>query len=88
LSRLLLAAYFVEAGLLLVISPWTSWFRRNFFAARFPWLQAYLSLNAVQMLVIIAGLVTAAAGIFELRQLFTQRSSGPVPTPPDAPPEW
>ena len=73
MTRLLVATYFIEAGLLLTIAPWTVLWRRNFFAGLFPWVQGLMAMTAFQGLVIAAGVATAAAGIVEIRGLFGRR---------------
>lgn len=69
---MLVAAYLLEAGLLLTVSPWTSWWQQNFFAARWPWLDAIMMFNAARVAVSAAGLVTAFAGITELRDVWVR----------------
>ena len=32
MTRLLVAVYLIETGLLLMVSPWTEWWRTNYFA--------------------------------------------------------
>ena len=41
-TRLLLAAYFLEAGLVLIVAPWSAFWDRNFFVARLPQLGEFL----------------------------------------------
>ena len=36
LKRLLLVAYFIEVGLLLVLVPWSPFWERNYFLTAFP----------------------------------------------------
>jgi hypothetical protein len=84
----LLATYFVEAGLLLAIAPWTVWWRRNFFAVEFPWLRSLMAAPAVHYIVVIAGVATAAAGLFEIRSLFSRPVAPPLPPPTETPPKW
>ena len=36
MTRVLFAAYFLEAGLILIVAPWSAFWDRNFFASRLP----------------------------------------------------
>jgi hypothetical protein len=42
LTRILFAAYFLEAGLILVVAPWSSFWDRNLFFYTIPALQQVL----------------------------------------------
>ena len=74
----------MEAGLLLAVAPWTPLWRRNFFAGEFPWVRGLMGMTAVQGVVIAAGLLTAIAGIIEIRGLFGRRLPSAIP-PTDMP---
>jgi hypothetical protein len=63
LTRLLVAAYFIEVGLVLVIGPWTEWWDRNFFAAVLPWLPPVMAFTSVRLAVTTTGVVTMFAGL-------------------------
>jgi hypothetical protein len=80
MTHLLIATYFIEAGLLLIVAPWTTWWRQNFFAAAFPWVQGLMAEPTVRVLVVVVGALTAVAGLVELRSLlarwWTRGSSG------------
>jgi hypothetical protein len=54
----------------------TPWWTRNFFAARFPALSALMMLDAVRIGVAFAGLLTAAGGLSDLRDLWVHRLRG------------
>ena len=41
-SRLLVAAYLIEAGVLLVLAPWSGLWDRNYFADALPWLGVWM----------------------------------------------
>ena len=43
MTRVLFAAYFIEAGLILMYAPWTQFWDRNFFGTRLPFLGWVLS---------------------------------------------
>jgi hypothetical protein len=70
---LLFAAYFIEAGLLLIVAPWTFWWWRNAFALVWPWVGTVMALRAVRVAVSVAGVTIALAGMVEARQLFGGR---------------
>jgi hypothetical protein len=70
-SRLLFAAYFLEAGLVLVVAPWKSEFlERNFFVAQLPAIENIVQNVFVRGAVSGVGAVTALAGLAELAGLF------------------
>jgi hypothetical protein len=71
-----LGIYLVEAGLLLIVAPWTEWWRRNYFAYLHPWLSVAMGTAAVRTLMVIAGIVTVVAGMIELRLALARRMSG------------
>jgi hypothetical protein len=67
LTRIFLGIYFLEAGLLLSVAPWTIWWQRNYFADRVPWLGAAMHMDGLQGFVVVVGLATIVAGLAELR---------------------
>ena len=72
-TRLLFAAYFLEAGLILVIAPWSQFWDRNFFVGAFPAVQHVLDSPFARGAVSGIGAVTALAGIVELASAFVAR---------------
>ena len=72
-TRLFIAAYFIDTGLLLVFAPWTIWWRRNFFADLLPWLDAFMQTAFCHVWVMMTGAITAAAGAVEVYDLVTGR---------------
>ena len=48
MTRLLVAIYLIEAGLLLVAAPWTVWWQQNFFADVAPWLRPFMATMVVR----------------------------------------
>jgi hypothetical protein len=72
---LLLAVYFIETGLVLVVAPWTEWWTRNFFAGLLPLVQRVMATSSVRLAVVGTGLVTIVAGLSEMRLLFQRRWS-------------
>jgi hypothetical protein len=82
LTRLLFAAYFLEAGLVLIVAPWSVFWERNFFSGTLP-LIGHAAANAfVRGAVSGVGAVTALAGFAELAGLFgSTRGTEPRPEP-------
>jgi polyferredoxin len=70
LTRLLFAAYFIEAGLVLVVAPWTVLWQRNFFAEAVPLLDQLVANPFVRGGVSGIGVITALAGFAELAGVF------------------
>ena len=72
-----MAAYFVEVGILLAVAPWTPLWERNYFAAAWPQIRHWMSLDLIRAAVTAAGLLTIVAGLSEVYLLFTARHSRP-----------
>jgi hypothetical protein len=70
---LLFAAYFLEAGLILIVAPWSAFWDRNFFAEALPAMDAILSSPYARGAVSGVGLVTLLAGLVELGGAFASR---------------
>lgn len=70
-SRLLLALYLLEAGLLLAITPWSRFWDRNYFTALWPWLALAMSNAYVKGAVSGIGLVSVLAALAEIMGLVT-----------------
>lgn len=68
-----LGIYFIEAGLLLIVAPWTTWWDRNYFADLFPGIRHAMSNESVHVLVAAAGVLTVMAGMAELRTALAER---------------
>jgi hypothetical protein len=65
-TRLLFAAYFLEAGLILVITPWMDFWDQNVFLGAYPALQEALASPFARGAVSGVGAITTIAGIAEL----------------------
>ena len=78
-TRIALAAYFIEAGLILVVAPWSAFWDRNIFASYVPALEPFLASPFVRGAVTGIGAMTAFAGLAELAGIFTARE-GPSGT--------
>ena len=70
LIRLLLVAYFVWVGLLLLVAPWRPFWEQNYFAHAFPLLGSITRNLFIRGAISGLGLVNVAAGLAELRGLF------------------
>jgi hypothetical protein len=79
LTRVLFAAYFLEAGLILIVAPWSAFWERNFFAESVPALASVLSSPFVRGGVTGIGALTALAGLAELGGLIGARRSRESP---------
>lgn len=79
MMRLLLVALFLEAGFVLVIVPWSSFWDRNYFAESLPFLQAIISSNYVRGAVSGLGVVNIAAGIADLFSMLLARHAASDP---------
>jgi hypothetical protein len=64
--RLLVAAYLVEAGLLLVIVPWTQFWDHNYFGLVVPALRGIMVNEFVRGAISGIGLITLVAGVRDL----------------------
>jgi hypothetical protein len=80
LTRLLFAAYFIEAGLILLVAPWSAFWQRNFFVDVIPFLADVAANPFVRGGVSGIGAITALAGFAELAGVFrSTRGSEPQP---------
>jgi hypothetical protein len=80
-TRVLFAAYFLEAGFILIVAPWSGFWDRNFFAASAPALRPWLESPFVRGAVSGIGGITAIAGLAELGGLLARRRSGQTAAP-------
>lgn len=72
-TRLLFAGYFLEAGLILIIAPWSSFWDDNTLLALVPWLERLLLSPYARGAVSGIGAVTALAGLVELASALADR---------------
>jgi hypothetical protein len=75
LKRLLLVAYFLEVGLVLVLVPWSAFWDRNYFVTAFPVLQGVLANHYVRGAVSGLGIVNLLIGFEELAAVLWARRS-------------
>ncbi|MGE0591447.1 MAG: hypothetical protein AB7G23_05760 [Vicinamibacterales bacterium] len=66
MSRVLLAALFLEFGAVLVVAPWSAFWDRNYFGEALPLLDALVTNNFVRGAVSGLGLVNLSVGLVEL----------------------
>jgi hypothetical protein len=78
-SRLLLVAFFLEVGFVLIVAPWSTFWDRNYFAESLPFIDAIISNNYVRGAVSGLGVINVAAGIVELFSILVSRQ-GDRPT--------
>ena len=71
--RLLLTAFFFEAGLLLLIVPWSIYWERNYFVQALPAVQTFITNDFVRGAVSGLGLVNLLAGLIEIWAFLTTR---------------
>jgi len=85
---LLLAAFFLEVGFVLLVVPWSSYWDRNFFSQAWPALHAFLTSNYVRGAVSGLGIVNVLAAVGEIAEMFEGRGAARVtpPGPPAGPP--
>lgn len=73
LKGMLLVAYFLEVGLVLVLVPWSGFWDRNYFAEALPVLQDVLRNNYVRGAVSGLGIVNLLIGFAELGSVLWAR---------------
>lgn len=69
MSRILLAAYLIEAGLLLLVAPWSAFWERNYFNEAWPLLRAFATNNFVRGAVSGVGALCIVTSLLELVEL-------------------
>lgn len=84
--RWLIAAYLIEAGLVLTVWPWTAFLERNYFALAWPMLGQIMESAYFRGAVTGVGLVTMAAGVRDLAAAIVGRRAAADETPTLTPP--
>ena len=79
MMRLLLTAFFFEAGLVLLIIPWSVYWEQNYFVQALPAVQAFLANDFVRGAVSGLGVVNLTSGIVELISILLARHSEAAP---------
>jgi hypothetical protein len=82
---LLLAAFFLEIGFVLLVVPWSSYWDRNFFSLSWPALHALLTSNYVRGAISGLGIINVMAAVGEIAEIFDGRPGSSRVRPP-APP--
>lgn len=72
---MLLALYLLEAGLLLILAPWSRFWERNYFAGALPWAATWATHAYVKGAVSGVGIVAVAAALIEIGDMLSRRSS-------------
>lgn len=73
LTRLLFAAYFLEAGVILIVAPWSTFWDQNLFVEAVPALERMLASPFARGAVSGVGAITTIAGVAELAAVFRAR---------------
>ena len=77
------AAYFLEAGFILTVAPWSAMWEHNRFVEQRPSLEHFVQSPYARGGVTGVGVITALAGLGELGSIFAARSRrGGDTTPP------
>ena len=69
--RLLLTAFFFEAGLVLVLVPWSIYWEQNYFVQALPMIEPFLTSDYVRGAVSGLGVVNLLAGLVEIWTFLT-----------------
>ena len=83
-TRILFAAYFLEAGVILIVAPWSSFWDRNLFVALMPSLAPVFDSAFLRGAVSGVGVMTVLAGLAELTGLLAQRHRRQEPPPAES----
>ena len=75
MKRLLLVAFFLEVGFVLIVIPWSAFWDRNYFAQVAPPLRALITNDFFRGAVSGLGVINIIAGLAELIALVLARSS-------------
>ena len=79
MKRLVLVAFFLEIGFVLIVIPWSAFWDRNYFAVLLPPLQSLITNNFVRGAVTGLGVVNLSAGLVDLVRLFSMRERHDAP---------
>lgn len=73
MMRLLLAVFFLEVGLVLIVVPWSTYWERNYFADLVPALHVAITNFFVRGAVSGLGMLNVAAAVSEVVSMFGRR---------------
>ena len=85
--RLLLTAFFFEAGLVLLLVPWSAYWDRNYFLQSLPMVATFIGNDFVRGAVSGLGLVNLIAGLVEIWSFLSARHVDPMVSISRAAPE-
>lgn len=68
----------MDAGLLLIVAPWTELWARNYFAGSWSWLAEWMASPYTRGAVTGIGIVTTIAGVRELLAAMRARREAPA----------
>ena len=71
--RLLLTAFFLETGAVLLLAPWSQFWDRNYFAQGLPLIHELMINNFVRGAVSGLGIVNMVAAVAEMHAFFAER---------------
>jgi hypothetical protein len=74
-KRLLLVAFFLEIGFVLIVVPWSAFWDRNYFAELVPSLHPFITNNFVRGAISGLGLIDVSVGLTELVSIVVTRSA-------------
>jgi hypothetical protein len=80
MRRLLLIAFFLEVGFVLIVVPWSTYWDRNYFAQAVPVVQPIIRNNFVRGAVSGLGVLNVVGGLLELLALIVRRESERPPS--------
>ncbi len=65
--------YLLEAGLLLILAPWSRFWERNYFASMLPMVAQWIAHPYVKGAVMGVGIVSVAAALVEIGDMVSRR---------------
>jgi hypothetical protein len=71
--RLLLTAFFLETGAVLLLAPWSQFWDRNYFGQSLPFIHGLMINNFVRGAVSGLGIVNMGAAVAEIHAFFSER---------------
>lgn len=74
MKRLLLVAFSLEIGFVLIVIPWSAFWDRNYFAELLPALHGLITNNFVRGAVSGLGLINVSVGLAELVSILMARA--------------
>jgi hypothetical protein len=80
MKRLLLIAFFLEVGFVLILVPWSPFWDRNYFAQHLPLVESVITNNFFRGAISGLGVINLLMGIGEIVSLFLARGQETVST--------